>query len=217
MAEIRVLIAESSDITLSGILAILQGYPAIAVTGTARTASDALRIHARESCDLLLLSDTLKDLRLDDFMQKLQRTGSRTRVILLVDSISIIRLNQALKAGVSGCLTKTIKKRELQNALIASASGERVFSESVASLMSGRYADLARSRRRGKLEQITRREAEVLQLIVDGYTSQEIANILYISPRTVETHRSNLLQKLNIKNTAGLVKFALEQGRFTSN
>jgi len=216
MAQIRVLVAESSDITLTGILTILSGSPSIKVTGTARTAPDVLRLQSLESYDLLLLSNTLKDLHLNDFMQKLQKKERPPRVILLVNTIDIIRLNQALKAGVNGCLTKNIGKKEFRNALVSAASGERVFSETIVNLMSGRYADLARSRRRGKLEQITKREAEVLQLIVEGHTSQEIANILYISPRTVETHRSNLLQKLDIKNTAGLVKYALEQGHFSS-
>ncbi|MDX1592241.1 MAG: LuxR C-terminal-related transcriptional regulator, partial [Balneolaceae bacterium] len=89
------------------------------------------------------------------------------------------------------------------------------FGKSVSQLMIGRYADQAKKTSSKPVRQITKREREILKLIVEGYTSPEIAKILYISTRTVETHRSNLMNKLELKNTAALVRFALEEANLS--
>ncbi|MEX1062305.1 MAG: response regulator transcription factor [Balneolaceae bacterium] len=218
MAKVRVLIAESSDIALSGILTILNGSRTIDIAETAQSAPEALRLYVKIQPDICLISNTLKNLNISEFMQKIFSTNNEARVIILTDSINVTLLNQALKAGVSGCLSKSIDKKKFREAIQSAAQGEKVFSDSVSSLMTERYARITQNRSGQKtLEQITKREAEILQLIVDGYTSQEIAKLLFISPRTVETHRSNLLQKLKIKNTAGLVRYALQEGHLSGS
>ncbi|MDX1617807.1 MAG: response regulator transcription factor, partial [Balneolaceae bacterium] len=88
--------------------------------------------------------------------------------------------------------------------------GQQVFSEPISKLITDSYLNKSDAGNNDLALNITKREREILALIVDGYTSQEIANKLYISPRTVDTHRFNLMQKLDIKNTAGLVRFALK-------
>lgn len=215
MAKTTVLIAESTDITLSGLLAILNNSRSIEVIDTAATSDEAVRLYAKQRPDLCLLSSGLKDLNIHTFMQEILAKDEDARVVFLTDEIDINYLNQVLKAGVAGCLLKNIKKQKLKDSLASAAAGERVFSSSISSLMTDLYADLTHNNSKKKpFDRITKRESEVLQMIVKGHTSHEIAKILYISPRTVETHRSNLLQKLNIKNTAGLVRYALEEGNF---
>lgn len=215
MAKTTVLIAESTDIILSGLLTILNNSHSIEVVDTAATSDEAVRLYAKQRPDLCLLSSGLKDLNIHMFMQKILAKDDDARVVLLTDEIDINYLNQALQAGVAGCLLKNIKKQKLRDSLVSAAAGERVFSSSISSLMTDLYADLKHNNSSKKpIDQITKRESEVLQMIVKGHTSHEIAKILYISPRTVETHRSNLLQKLNIKNTASLVRYALEEGNF---
>jgi DNA-binding NarL/FixJ family response regulator len=143
-------------------------------------------------------------------MQKLKAINNGARVVVLTNSTEISHLNQSLKTGVKGYLTKTISESELIEAVNSVANGKQAFGKSISQLMIGKYADLAKNGSNTNRRQITKREREVLKLIVDGYTSSEIAKLLFISPRTVETHRSNLMNKLEIKNTAALVRYALE-------
>ena len=216
MAKTRVLIAESSDIVLLGLLAILNSSRSIDVVDTASDLSEGIKLYAKHAPDLCLISDSFKDLNIHEFMQNLYKHDDKAKVVLLTDSLDINYLNQALKAGITGCLLKSIDKKKLKQSLISVAEGEKVFSDAISNLMTDRYADLAQNKTgQSSFDKITKREREILQMIVDGYTSQEIAKQLYISPRTVETHRSNLLQKLQMKNTAALVRYALEKGPFS--
>lgn len=216
MAKARVLIAESSDIALLGLLSILNSSRSIEVVDTAADMSEGIKLFAKHTPDLCLISDSVKDLNIHEFMRNLYKHDGNAKVVLLTDSLDINYLNQALKAGITGCLLKSIDKKKLKQALISVAEGEKVFSDAISNLMTDRYADLAQNKTvQTSFDKITKRESEILQMIVDGYTSQEIAKKLYISPRTVETHRSNLLQKLKMKNTAALVRYALENGPFS--
>jgi DNA-binding NarL/FixJ family response regulator len=216
MAKVRVLIAESTDITRVGLVGILKGDQSFEIAGTVKSAPEAEKAYKSAKPDICLVSDTLNELDIGIFMQHLLDTDKHARVVMLTDNTDISQLNCALKAGVVGYLLKSIGTEELRNSILNASRGKKVFSQSFNSLMSDRYADLTQSNSDSNpMDQITKRETEVLQLIVDGYTSQEIAKLLYISPRTVETHRSNLMQKLKIKNTAALVRFALEEGSFT--
>jgi DNA-binding NarL/FixJ family response regulator len=218
MPKVRVLIAESTDITRFGIIGILKEDNSIEVADTAHTAPQAEKLYKSGKPDLCLVSNSLNELNIPVFMKNLLSIDKSAKVVILTDNADISNLNAALEAGVSGCLLKNIEKEELKNSIHQAVQGKKVFSQAFNSLMSNRYADLAQNKSDSTLlDQITKRETEVLQLIVDGYTSQEIAKILYISPRTVETHRSNLMQKLNIKNTAALVRFALEEGTFSKS
>jgi DNA-binding NarL/FixJ family response regulator len=216
MAKVRVLVAENTDIALTGILSILSGYRTIEVTDTASTSAETLKLYKSGTPDICLVSNSLPDLDIHHFMMKISDIDEKASVILMADKIGINHLNAALKAGINGCILKNIEKKKLRDFILEAATGEKVFSNEISTLMRDRYADLAQNKPVAKpFSQITKRESEVLQLIVDGYTSQEIAKLLYISPRTVETHRSNLMQKLKIKNTAALVRFALEEGPFS--
>lgn len=212
MDAVRTLIADSTDITLSGIRAILKSAPPIEVAATAFTSSEAVKKTLLHHPDICLISDNLEGLILPEFMKQLTREeGDRPKVILLTEGVTLPRLNLALRTGITGYLTKSVDRKELVNAILEVSRGEKVFSKPIARLMTERYVERARRRGDRPGERLTSREAEILHLIVEGYTSTEIGKLLFISPRTVETHRYNLLHKLKIKNTAGLVKYALER------
>ena len=144
-------------------------------------------------------------------MTELEKITDEPRVIVLTHSTELTHLNQSLKAGVKGYLTKNASSNELIDSIIEVGEGRQAFGKSASQLMIGKYADSAkRSPSKGK-KLITKREREIVKLIVQGYTSAEIANLLFISTRTVETHRSNLMNKLELKNTAALVRYAMEE------
>lgn len=116
-------------------------------------------------------------------------------------------LEKALRAGANGYLSKEIEVRELLPALQAVMRGERVFSRSILQLIQRNSISVEDTN--GAAVTLTRREQEILGLVAQGLTSTEIADKLSISPRTVETHRFNLITKFGVKNTAGLVRFAI--------
>jgi DNA-binding NarL/FixJ family response regulator len=144
-------------------------------------------------------------------MEGLKKANPEPGVIVLTHSTDFSHLNQSLKAGVRGYIGKNITSDELIDVVREVSTGNKAFSKSASQLMAGRYADIAKKSTTAPKKRITKREREILKLIVEGYTSAEIAKSLYISTRTVETHRSNLMGKLNLKNTAALVRFAMEE------
>lgn len=214
MAKTRVVIADEAEIELTGIQSILDHLKSVEIVATASTAIKACKQFEKHSAELLIISGGLLDMNIRAIMDRITQKQKDAKVIVLSQSVDITHLNQSLNAGVTGFLLKSIPKKEFLDAVRQAVNGGKVFSPSVSKLMSEKYAGLARQKTSDvqSAELITNREREVLQLIVDGHTSQEIAQKFFISPRTVETHRANLLRKLDIKNTAELVRFALEKG-----
>lgn len=215
MDKIRVLIADSYDIYRRGLESVLTGNDKFLLEKAARSGKELVSAFKKSPDSLCLISSNIADANIHELLQKLRKINEEVPVIVLTYSTDISHLNQSLKAGVKGYLSKNCTSDELIESVIAVAKGEQAFSKSVSQLMIGRYADQAKKTSSKPVRQITKREREILKLIVEGYTSPEIAKILYISTRTVETHRSNLMNKLELKNTAALVRFALEEANLT--
>lgn len=210
MKSISILLADSLDIFRKGLEFIISENKELKLLGSAVSGKSLIKKFRKHPEAICIISSTIADLNIHEIMQKLKVIDSGARVIVLTNSTDISHLNQSLKTGVKGYLTKTISVSELTEAVHSVANGKQAFGKSISQLMIGKYADLAKNGPNTKRKQITKREREILKLIVDGYTSSEIAKLLFISPRTVETHRSNLMNKLEIKNTAALVRYALE-------
>lgn len=215
MDKIRVLIADSYDVYRRGLQSILSESGKIRLEKSARNGKELITAFKKSPDSLCLISSNIADSNIHDILQKLRQVNDDVPVIVLTYSTDISHLNQSLKAGVKGYLTKNCSAEELLQSVLTVANGEQAFSKSVSQLMIGRYADQAKNTTSKPVRQITKREREILKLIVEGYTSPEIAKILFISTRTVETHRSNLMNKLELKNTAALVRFALEEADIT--
>jgi two-component system response regulator DegU len=121
-------------------------------------------------------------------------------------------INQAIEAGAAGYLLKDSNKEELLNAIKTVCKGETYFSGEVSKILLNKYLSVTKLKRlkieaEEKLE-LTKREKEILRFISDGFSNKEIANKLFVSTRTVDTHRYNIMQKLNVKNAAELVRLA---------
>ncbi len=213
MGTIKILITDGTDIVRHGLKSILEREKNFEITAMAENGKLACKLFAKHKPDVSIVSSNISDLNIHELMDKFKKTDKNARVMVLTNSADFLHLNQALKAGITGYIVRNISSNELISAVNSVAKGEQAFSSSVSKMITKRYSDLTKKKEDQKTTQkITKRENEILQLIVDGYTSSEIAKILFISPRTVETHRSNLMAKLNVKNTAGLVRFALERG-----
>ncbi|MGM0744809.1 response regulator transcription factor [Rhodohalobacter sp.] len=209
MNKIKVLIAENFDIYRHGLSSILSDSASISDVIEVKSAKELVREYKAHPAAVCIISSNLEGSNIHDLMQRLEKIEPNPRVVILTYSTDVNHLNQSLKAGVKGYLMKNCSAKELLIAVNEVAKGEKSFSKSISQIMADRYADEAKKPSSGN--KLTNRETEVLKLIVEGHTSPEIAKMLFISPRTVETHRSNLMNKLKIKNTAALVRYALEK------
>ncbi|WP_069132497.1 LuxR C-terminal-related transcriptional regulator [Rhodohalobacter halophilus] len=210
MNKIKVLIAENFDVYRHGLRSILSEAPAVSEVYAVRSAKDLVQAYKKSPDSVCIVSSNIEGSNIHDLMQRLEKVQPAPKVIVLTYSTDVNHLNQSLKAGVNGYLMKNCTTGELESAIKEVAKGKQAFSKSVSQMMANKYVDQAK--KTGSVSnKLTKRETEVLKLIVEGHTSPEIAKMLFISPRTVETHRSNLMNKLKIKNTAALVRYALEK------
>jgi DNA-binding NarL/FixJ family response regulator len=145
---------------------------------------------------------------------KITDLNKQARVLVMTSSTDEKILTDFLDSGATGLLHKSAHRIELVDAATKVATGEPFMGKQFSRMMKQEYLKLSRSKQPEK--KITRREREVLELLVEGLTSGEIAERLYISPRTVDKHRNNMLKKLGQNNTAGLVRYAMENLRLTS-
>ena len=212
MKPITVYIADASEILRSGIKHLLMQSEH---TGTILSFPDASTLieSFRSNPDAIcMISSNLSDINLKDLMFRLKGINEDVKVIIIAGSATITNVNLALDLGVKGYITRQASARELEETVLNVRNEKQAFSRSVSDTIVGFYANAHQPGSMPEKQQITHREQEILEFIVDGMTSSEIAGQLHISPRTVETHRSNLMQKLNIRNTAGLVRYALQEG-----
>lgn len=213
MAAIRVLVADNTDISLTGVCTLLNQDNSFQVVGKAKSGTLVCKLYTDHVPDICLISSNLEDLTVMEIMDSFRSVVPDPKVIVLSDSANLTHIHNSLNAGITGYLSTTVSEKELRSALVKVLNGENFISSTLSHLITNRQIDLSRKLNNPTPNSIlSRREREILILITDGYTSQEIAELLYISPRTVDKHRANLLQKLNVKNTAGLVRYAFTEG-----
>lgn len=212
MNVINTLVGESHDIALAGYRTILGNSRTIAVVGVASNSKDLLKQAKKLRPHVCLISSTLRTLNLEKLFPALKALSTPPGILFISAFQKPVNLDSALKAGADGYLLSDIPKAQLRAAIDRVARGEKVFDKTTSRHIHNRYIE--RLQKRSANESgvaLTRRETEILNFLVEGYTSREIATRLYISPRTVDTHRSNMLQKLNIKNTPALIRYILKE------
>lgn len=212
MNTITVYIADVSEILRSGIEHLLMRSEHIGTIQTFPNAKSLISSFHTSPNAVCILSSNLTDMNLKDIMNRLKKINPGAKSLVITGTATIANVNVALDMGVKGYVTRQVSAHELQSVVLSVGKNEQAFSRNVSDTIVGYYANSHKPGLSHEKQTITKREKEVLAFIVKGLTSAEIAKHLYISPRTVETHRANLMQKLNIKNTAGLVRYALNEG-----
>ncbi|MGD0663754.1 MAG: response regulator transcription factor [Syntrophorhabdales bacterium] len=222
MEPIRVLIADDHDLVRAGIKAILNQSPDIEVVGEAGDGRETLRLVEELDPDILLLDVSMPEMNGLEVAAKLQRSGSRTRVLFLSMHANEHYAVQALKLGASGYLLKRATTGELELAIRCAQRGEIFLSPALSSKVLTDY--VVRPKKDPKTgsavdpyESLTSRQREILQLIVEGYSTKEIAKKIGITYNTASVHRSNLMDRLDIHDLASLVRYAIEAGIVTSD
>lgn len=212
MKTIKVHIADVSEILRSGITHLLKNSGQKYHIYSHPRALDLVQSYRKSADSVCIISSSLFDMNLKDTMQNLTEINPEVKAIVISGSPTISNINAALNMGIKGYITRQVTADELVNTIEAVWNNQQAFGKSVSKTIVDHYTGSQGAGSHPNKQSITKREQEVLTYIVKGLTSSEIAKRLYISPRTVETHRANLMQKLNIKNTAGLVRYALQEG-----
>ncbi len=204
--QIRVLLVDDHPLVLEGIKAIIETFSHIEVVGACADAREALDIAARTEPDVVMMDNKMPGLNGLDAIEvfKEQHPGSRLLMLSMHDSREYI--STSVMYGASGYVLKDVTTNEIMAAIEAVAAGGTYFSSGVSDVLM-RVED--NHKRPGPL---TTREQAVLLLVAEGKNSREVAEMLDISTRTVETHRKNIKKKLGIGTTAGLTRYAIENG-----
>jgi DNA-binding NarL/FixJ family response regulator len=210
MAEISILIADDHEIVRFGISKYLSSSEDIEIVGEASTGEECIKLFRETHPDICILDIDMPDKSGIETAKEIRNFDEETKILILSMHINKNILLDALEANVNGYLLKNTEKADILHGIRAIAKGQQVFSDPISDLMKESF--LHKNNRWGSYDHqhITDREQEILQLIVDGFTSKEIAEKLYISPRTVDTHRANLMEKLELNNIAALVRYAIQ-------
>lgn len=210
MAPISILIAEDHEIVRFGISTYLSSAEDITVVGEASTGEECLELFEQTQPDVCLLDIGMPDKDGIETARIIRSLDPDVKILILSMHIDRQKLADVLEAGVDGYLLKDTDKSDILHGIRAIMRGQRVFSPPISDMITESFLNKETIPPPKVKADLTKREREILELIVQGMTSKEIANKLYISPRTVDTHRSNLMEKLELKNIADLVRFALK-------
>lgn len=214
MDKISVLLAEDHTIVRKGLRSLLDREISIEVVGEAEDGREAIRKAEELLPDVVVMDIAMPGLNGLEATRRLKKRFPAMKIIILTVHANEEYVLQSLRAGASGYLVKKAAPIDLISAIRAVYHGESFLSPSISRTVIDEYLrqDEKLLEREDDFTKLTEREKEVLQMVAEGRTSREIADLLFISIKTVETHRANIKEKLNIRTTAELAQYAIEKG-----
>lgn len=217
MAQMSVLIADDHEIVRYGISTYLASSEDIKVIGEASTGKECVELFKEKRPDVCLLDIGMPDKNGIEIAHTIRQLDANTKILILSMHINKQILSDALEADINGYLLKNTDKADILNGIRAIMKGQQVYSDPISDLMKESFLNRSSQKHGRDKNGLTNREHEILELIVKGFTSKEIAEKLYISPRTVDTHRANLMEKLELNNIAELVRYAIKNELVSTN
>ncbi|MFW6052944.1 MAG: response regulator [Desulfosalsimonas sp.] len=213
MGAKKIVIIEDHRLFREGLKAMLDGIKDLEVIGEAEDGFEALDVIRENPPDLLLLDLSMPRLGGISVLNEVKRLHPQVAVLALTIHESDQYVLEAFNAGVNGYCIKDASREELLVAINSVLKGRTYISPGIAdNVMEGYIEGRKRMKTRSVWDTITIREREVLKLLAEGYTNREIAEMLHISAKTVEKHRANIMNKLDLHSAAALTSFAIEQG-----
>lgn len=211
MTALRILLVDDHLLIRAGIRSLLQGFEGMSVVGEATDGREAVVLARTHKPDLVIMDITMKELNGIEAMAQILAQTPTARVLILSMHSTEEFVRRAMKAGAHGYLVKDSAPQELKLAIEAVMRDEiylspRVSRHVVSGLIEGRAAG------QSSLDALTGRQREILQLIAEGKSTKEIAFVLGVSGKTVETHRADLMERVGIRDVAGLVVYAIRNG-----
>ena len=213
MSKIRVLLAEDHTIVRKGIRALLDDAPIVEVVGEAENGREAVAQAEALQPDIVLMDHTMPLLNGLEATRQIRKLLPHVQVLILTMHTNEEYVFQFLQAGAAGYLVKQTAPTDLITAIEAIHRGDSFLSPTISRAVIEEYVRVGEAAGKGAPDgTLTEREREVLQLIAEGFSNQEIGAQLHISMKTVGVHRTNLMQKLDLHNLAELTKFAIRTG-----
>ncbi len=211
MNATRVLLVDDHTLVRTGIRTLLENLPGVEVVGEASNGHEALEIVRSQLPNLVLMDIAMADLNGLETLLRIVKNFPSVKVVMLSAHANREYVIRALRSGASGYMLKDAASVELELAIKSVARGEIYLSPSISSAVIDSYVEGA-SDESSTLEQLTARQREILQLIAEGENTRKIASTLGISVKTVETHRLQLMARLDIHDVPGLVRYAVRNG-----
>jgi DNA-binding NarL/FixJ family response regulator len=221
MNKIRILLADDHPLVRSGLIKLLEPYKEFVIVGEAGDGEEAVAMTKKLGPDLVIIDLSMPVLSGVEATKIILKNTPSTKVLVLTMHDNEEYVYQILKSGAGGYVLKNSGRDDLAAAIRAVANGERFFSPRVSEIMMEAYLRKADAREELSMKEddppLTKREKEILSYIADGLNNVQIAEKLFISARTVDTHRTNIMQKLDIHDVANLVRYALSRKNKGSN
>ena len=213
MKKIRILLADDHKLMRSGLRLLIEQQPDLTVVGEAADGREAVALATSLRPDVAVMDISMPNLNGIEAAHQITQSHAELAVIVLSMHPDESYVLRALKAGAKGYLLKDSAESDLITAVRAVARGKSFFSPAVSKVLLDDYIrKLKRSGAEDAYDLLTPREREVLQLVAEGKSNKEVANLLNLSVYTVETHRSNIMQKLNLKGVPELTLYAVRKG-----
>lgn len=213
MNKIRVLIAEDHTIVRQGLSALLRSEPDIEVAGEASDGLEAVEMAKKQMPNIVLMDVAMRNLNGLDATRKIKKLFPQMKVLVLTMYDNEECIFQILKAGASGYLIKDSAMTDLVSAIRAVHQGDSYLSPSISKKVIEEYIRRAEiGEKQGVDNLLSDREREILQLIAEGHSLPQIASFLCISKKTVEAHKTHIMEKLNIHDKVGLIQYAIRMG-----
>jgi DNA-binding NarL/FixJ family response regulator len=214
MMPIRILIADDHAVFRSGLRALLEKEPDLEIVGETGNGFDTIRAVAERDVDVLLLDITMPGLPGAKVAEAVLKEEHHPAIVVLTMHEDEYYLQEFFRLGVLAYVLKKSTATDVVQAIRAARRGEEYIDPALAGLVISSYVGRRQPRRQktGRVDQLTPREQEVLSLLAYGHTNGEIGQKLSISERTVETHRTNIMTKLDLTSRADLVRFAIDNG-----
>ena len=214
MSKIRVLLAEDHTIVRQGLKSLLEAQEDLEVIGEAEDGRQAVEKVKELVPDIIVIDITMPNLNGIEATRQIKKLNAKVKILVLTVHDNEEYIHQILQAGASGYLLKESAVSDLVSAIKAVDKGDIFLSPSVSKVVVKDYIRHVEAESDGfdSLKVLTNREREILQLIAEGRTNKEIAHMLNLSVKTVDVHRSHLMEKLHIHDITGLVKYSIRKG-----
>jgi two-component system, NarL family, response regulator NreC len=213
VARLRILLADDHTVVRQGLRKVLEARPEWQVVAEAGDGREAVRLAEETTPDVAILDVAMPLLNGIDAVRQIARKVPTTRMLVLSMHADEAYVTQMLRAGAAGYLLKDSADVDLLQAVDAVSAGKSFFSPAIARVIADDYVrHLADRGVSDRFELLSEREREIFQLIAEGKTNKEIAALLFLSPSTVDTHRSRIMEKLDVHSAAEIVLYAVRKG-----
>jgi DNA-binding NarL/FixJ family response regulator len=210
---IKILLVDDHSLMREGMAAMLRDVEDIEIVGSIGSGEEAVNLADQLKPNLILMDIMLRGMTGIEATRWIKERDATVKIILISMEISKDYISAGIKSGVDGYLHKDSEKTTLIEAIRSVHGGGRYFNEAITSLV---FEDFYKHEKTGKAKErkisqdLTKREHEILELVAEGKSNKEVAESLFISVKTVETHKTHILEKLGLRNTAELVKYAIK-------